>query len=48
MQTRTDDAKATLLNTDDLVRVALIRVEDLAAGGTIERLTEIAQSPSAS
>jgi len=44
LQTRTNDAKATLLNTDDLVRVGLIRVEDLAAGGTGAECAELART----
>jgi hypothetical protein len=37
LQTRTNDAKATMLNTDDLVRVGLICAEDLAARGPRRR-----------
>ena len=44
LQTRTNDAKATLLNTDDLVRVGLIRAEDLAAGGTGAECAELART----
>jgi uncharacterized small protein (DUF1192 family) len=44
LQTRTNDAKATLLNTDDLVRVGLIRPEDLAAGGTGAECAELART----
>jgi hypothetical protein len=44
LQTRTNDAKATLLNTDDLVRVGLIRVEDLAAGGTGAECADLART----
>ena len=44
LQTRTNDAKATLLNTDDLVRVGLIRAEDLAAGATGAECAELART----
>ena len=44
LQTRTGDANATLLNMDDLVRVGLIRAEDLAAAGTGAECAELART----
>jgi hypothetical protein len=44
LQTRTNDAKATLLNLDDMVRVGRVRAEDLAAGGTGAECAELVRT----
>ena len=44
LPTRTNAAKATLLNLDDLVRGGRVRAEDLAAGGTGTECAELVRS----